>query len=135
MYGARSVQTLRVSVPLAVHVGGRAVASETIVSRVGANVVVVESALPDAGVALTLTSAYPGSPGSATLASHSCVSPERDAHSWSRRVDEGNLPAAAPDRVFVLDHLQQLQDQLSAFGDPVEIRIDDGSPASVNFFG
>jgi hypothetical protein len=101
--------------------------SETLWSRGSSNVMVIETAIPTARLALTLTSAYLGVPGADTLVTHGLAARCASPRTWFRRVPEGQLASTSPTASFVLDHLAQLQDHLSEIGVDARWSLCDGA--------
>jgi hypothetical protein len=98
--------------------------AQTLWSRVGADVVVVETTVPDRDIALSFTSTYLSQRGTDTVASHACARAGAPPESWSRRIAGGRLDGASPRDATLLDHLAQLQDALAEQGLHVQLAID-----------
>lgn len=122
------MQPLRASVDVTLLLNGRPEQSETLWSRGSGNVVVVETAVPVAHLAATLTSAYLGVPGADTLVTHGIAARTKPPRTWSRHIDEGQLCAASAIELFVLDHLAELQDQLGDMGYEARLTVPDEAP-------
>jgi hypothetical protein len=102
---------------------GRFVPCETLVTRVGADVVVVETTVPTADLGLSITSTYLNQQGIGVLAGHALAGVALPSLLWQRRIEEGD--EGLGEEPLVLDHLFQLQEQLSAQGLVAQITLDD----------
>lgn len=114
-----------------IRLDGEVVVSETTWTRLGADTVVVATAIPVRGLGLSFTSTYLGNPGTDTIGAHALARAGRSAESWSRRIAESELPAAAVFEVSLLDHLGQLQDVLVHGGHRVQIALPEDDLAEV----
>lgn len=128
----RGVSELRAPQGVWLAIDERLVPTETLWSRVGADVVVIETTVPSATLAITYTSTYLSSSGADTVVSHALAKAGDETRSWSREVAEGYIPGTAPRERVLLDHLMQLQDALIQDGFEVLIELDDDVAESAN---
>src|SRR3954452_7202125 len=105
---------LRAPVAVDIRLDDRPVVSETRWTRVGPDVVVIESTIPEPTLALTLTSTYLGCPGAHTAITHAAVLSGSAAATWSRHQPEPLLPVSSDQQRCLFDHLAQLRDVVGA---------------------
>ena len=109
-------------------IDGESVRSETLVSSVGAYVVVLDTVLPDHGI--DLHSVYTGHPKVRTQATHLMLTP--DLHEATTTEHENDaIPVMHARRNCLYDHLQRLQDLLADLGIDASIPLDDVAVTAV----
>lgn len=94
-------------------------------TRVGPDVVVIETAIPAADIGITFTSTYLQQIGVGTIVAHALAGVDLPSLSWSRRIEEGQ--EGPGDHPFVLDHLFQLGDVLRRHDHVVQIELGAGT--------
>lgn len=115
---------LRVPQGVWLTIDGAHVPAETLWTRVGADVVVLETTVPTAPLAISFTSTYLANRGAPTVVSHALAQADREPASWSREAPESYIAGTVPRDRFLLDHLMQLQDALIGDGYGYEVLIE-----------
>ena len=113
----------RAHVDLQLVIDGSTVASETLATRVGADVVVVETAVESE--ALSLTSTYLSNVGEATMAAHALAWTSDRSRSWSQSLADLDASGMPSDRALRFDHLLVLHECLEMYGRAATIKTDD----------
>src|SRR3954454_24077075 len=114
----------------ALRVDGRAVASETLISIVGAHLVAVSTTLPD--VPAQLHSTYLAHPQVDTQMAELRLIPPLGRESLTRSSSALALPVAFDPQRALYDHLQRLQDMLSgALGADVAVDLSEAACAAL----
>lgn len=118
----------RRKIPTEIAIDGEKVRSETLMSDVGAYVVVLGTTLAD--LAVDVHSVYVGHPKVRTQATHLLLTPDpQDATTVEH--DHEAIPVTHARRRCLFDHLQQLQTLLEETGADAQIKIEEEAITAV----
>lgn len=107
-----------------VKLDGRRVDSETTGVWAGPYALTIATALPDRGLALTLTSTFVGHEGVATHATHLALGPPgHDPEIGTTEHSPASLDPALEPRGCMYEHVQILLDRLKQLGHEVSIEV------------
>lgn len=114
------------TIPLAVKLDGKQIASETVCVSAGAHALTIITALPDPGIAFELSSSFVGDEDVATHATHLALGPPgHESRISVREYENAHVDPVYGPRDCAYEHVAILLEELTELGYDVSIGVPD----------